>query len=271
MTTQSYLIPPSKDSLGDRLKGQEQVEAARKLDPKLPVMMRLDGKAFHTFTRGLKRPYDTRLSALMVGTAAHLVEHTHALVGYTQSDEITLCWLPTEAGEYMYDGKVQKLTSVVASMASVYFALKCRELIPEKADSFPVFDSRVWNVPTVRDVYLNYVWRQQDAVKNSISMAAQAHFSSKALHGVGSEAKKQMLRDVGSPWEDEPLFFKMGTFVERVSRMVELTPEQLAKIPEKHRPTGPVMRSGVEPLALGYLQDDPLEADRIFGTGLWQS
>ncbi len=88
-------------------------------------------------------------------------------------------------------------------------------------------------------------------------MAAQAHFSHNSLHGVGSEQKKAMLRDIGKPWEDEPQFFKMGTFVQRVNREVELTPEQLAKIPEKHRPLGPVTRSFVEDINMGYIKDNP--------------
>ena len=257
----------SKDTLGDRLKAQEQAEAGRKCDATLPLMCRLDGKAFHTFTKGLARPYDTRLSQLMTDTAAYLVEHTHALIGYTQSDEISLCWLPTAEPEfeYMYDGKFQKLTSVLASMAGAYFNRELPKRIPEKEHMLPAFDARVWNVPNVRDVYLNFRWRQDDAIKNSISMAAQAMFSHKELQGVGSEDKKAMLRLKGRPWENEPQFFRMGTFVQRVVRMVELTPEQLEKIPEKHRPTGPVARTMVEPLSLGYLANDHKAVDEIFG------
>lgn len=255
----------SKDSLGDRLKAAEQAEAGRKCDPALPLMCRLDGKAFHTFTRGLARPYDKRLSDLMIDTTKYLVDKTDARLGYTQSDEISLYWYNADVGqgqqsEYMFDGKFQKLTSVLASMAGGYF---CRELpkrIPEKADALPMFDARVWNVP-VRDVYLNFLWRQDDAIKNSISMAAQAQFSHKQLHGVGSEDKKMMLRDVGKPWEAEPQFFRMGTFVQRQTRMVELTEEQRQKIPEKHRPPAGMLvpRSHMVSLDMEYLKNQPEE------------
>lgn len=251
----------SKDTLGDRLKAQERVEAGRKADKRLPLICRLDGKAFHTFTRGLQRPYEARLSELMVDTTRYLVEHTHANVGYTQSDEITLIWIPKyeDSFEYMYDGKFQKLTSILASMAAGYFNAHLATRLPEKSfeqtGTIAAFDARVWNVPNVDDAYLNLLWRQNDAIKNSISMAAQAHFSHKSLHGVGSEEKKKMLREIGKPWEDEPMFFKMGTFVGRRTSMVELSPEQLAKIPEKHRPTGPVQRTSVVDLKLGYLED----------------
>lgn len=253
----------SKDALVDRLKAQEQAEAGRKANKDLPLMCRLDGRAFHTFTKGLTRPYDTRLSQLMVDTAAYLIEHTHAKLGYTQSDEITLCWWNKEDSEeslYMFDGKYQKLTSTLAAMASAYFNMRLETAIPEKAFSktgqIQVFDARVWNVSYVEEVYLNFLWRQDDCIKNSISMAAQAKFSPKQLHGVGSEGKKDMLRKIGSPWENEPQFFRTGSFVQRVVKDVVLTNEQLVKIPEQYRPTGPVPRTIVQELDLGYIKDN---------------
>ena len=260
----------SKDTLGDRLKQVEQMEAGRKADREWPLMARLDGKAFHTFTRGLARPYDTRLSDLMLMTTCYLVEQTNARVGYTQSDEISLYWdLDLEKNpdaQFMYDGKFQKMTSILASMAGGFFNKHLPSKLPQKSDSIPVFDCRVWTVADHREVYLNFLWRQDDAIKNSISMAAQASFSHSRLHGVGSEEKKAMLREVGKPWEDYPTFFKMGTFVGRVSREVELTEEQLAKIPEQHRPNGPVVRTFVEDLNLGYLKNEPGQVvKQLFG------
>ena len=253
----------TKDSLGDRLKAVEQVEAARRADKTKPLMARLDGKAFHTFTKGLARPYDKRLSDLMVDTARWLVLQTHARIGYVQSDEISLYWdLDLKAApeaEYLYDGKFQKLTSILASTASAYFNRELSKRIPEKEHTLPNFDCRVWNVDDHREVYLNFLWRQDDAIKNSISMAAQADFSAKMLHGVKSQEKKEMLRAIGKPWESHPMFFKMGTFVGRVSREVQLTPEQLANIPEKHRPSGPVTRTFAEDLQLGYLPNESSE------------
>lgn len=250
----------SKDLLGDRLKAAEQVEAGRRANKTLPLLARLDGKAFHTFTKGLKRPYDTRLSDLMLDTTKYLVEQTHARLGYTQSDEISLYWdLSLDENpdaEYLHSGKFQKLTSVLASMAGAYFSRELPARIPEKASALPIFDCRVWNAESRRDVYLNFLWRQNDAIKNSISMAAQAHFSPKQLHGVGSEEKKRLLREVGAPWEAEPVFFKSGSFVKRVAKTVTLTAEQLQKIPEKHRPSGPVTRTVVEEVDMGYLGDN---------------
>ena len=248
------------DPMGDRLKAAERVEAGRRCDPNKPLMARLDGKAFHTFTKGLARPYDVRLSTLMIDTARYLVEHTHAKLGYTQSDEITLYWMnkdPLAESSYMFDGKFQKLTSVLAGMASAFFTKELAACLPEKAHLLGVFDCRVWNVESFDEVKDNFIWRQDDAVKNSISMAAQALFSHKVLHGVGSEAKKKMLREAGKPWEDEPEFFKWGSYVSRVNFEAPLTEEQLAKIPEKFRPTGLVMRSDVQVRDFGYLRNNP--------------
>lgn len=246
----------SKDSLGDKLKAQEQVEAARKADKNKPLMARLDGRAFHTFTRGLKRPYDIRMSDLMVMTMRYLVNETHAKLGYTQSDEITLYWTNDRPeSTFMFDGKYQKLTSILAGMASAFFTKNLMEFIPEKAEQFGIFDARVWNVDNLDEVYENFLWRQDDCIKNSISMAAQAHFSFKKLHGVGSEDKKKLLAEAGFPWDKEPNFFKYGTFATRKSLIVQLDDDEYLKIPDAHRPVSKlVVRTKVTNLELGYIK-----------------
>lgn len=255
-----------EDTLGDRLKAVEQVEAGRRCAKDKPLMARLDGRSFHTFTKGLPRPYDVRLSKLMIDTTKYLVEQTHAKLGYCQSDEITLCWWNNleekEESSYMFDGKYQKLCSVLSGMASAYFT-KHLDTIPEKADQIAVFDCRVWNVEDKHEVYLNYLWRQDDAIKNSISMAVQAHFSHSHLFKVDSEGKKMMLQRLGKPWDDEPDFFKWGTFVKRKSVLVELTEEQRNKIPEAHRPDGLVTRSLIDDMEFGYIKNST-KAKKIF-------
>lgn len=260
------------DSLGDALKAMEKVEAGRRANPRLPLIARLDGRAFHTLTRGLKRPFDPNFVQLMQETLKHLVHETHALVGYCQSDEITLCWdnsaLPEDdPSEYLFGGKFQKLTSVLAGQASAYFARKLPDFLPSKEKELPHFDCRVWNVPDSRTLYLNFLWRQEDAIKNSISMAAQAHFSHKRLNGVGSEEKKRLLAEIGHPWENEPMELKYGTFARRRVVEAELSPEELARLPEKHRPTGPVLRkrSQVELFCLEHLGSVESASELLFG------
>jgi tRNA(His) 5'-end guanylyltransferase len=258
-----------EDTLGDRLKSIEQVEAGRRADPTKPLMARLDGRSFHTFTRGLARPYDERLSKLMIATTKYIVQQTHARLGYCQSDEMTFYWDipdPSAGATFMFDGKYQKLCSILAGMASAYFTSQLEKCIPEKSHYITIFDARVWNVEDRNEVYLNYLWRQDDAIKNSISMAAQAHFSSKELHGVGSEAKKQMLREIGYPWEQEPDFFKWGSYLKRQKSSRKWTEEELLSIPEGHRPPSvTVTRSLVEEVDLGYIKNSA-DARFIFGT-----
>lgn len=232
--------------IGDRLKMIEQYEAGRKADSLKPLMIRLDGKAFHTFTKGLKRPFDTRLSNLMIDTTAYLINQTHALCGYTQSDEITLYYSNKENQEFMFNGKYQKICSILAGMASAYFSKELSFRIPEKHDSLGIFDCRVWNVDNFDLVYENFKWRQSDAIKNSISMAAQALYKHKELQGLNSNQMKQLLRNINKPWEDEPDFFKYGTFVFRKSVYMNLTEEQLKNIPKEHHPTEPIKRHVIE-------------------------
>ena len=244
-----------KDDLGDRMKGYEMAEAGRMLIPGLPVMMRLDGKAFHTFTKGLARPFDKRLTDLMVDTTKFLVESTNAIVGYTQSDEITLI-LYTENPEtqLFFDGRIQKLTSVVTSMATAFFNRELPKALPEKADKFAYFDCRVWNVPSTVEAVNTLVWRELDATKNAISMAAQHYYSHKELQNKSGKEKQEMLFQKGVNFNDYPSFFKRGSYVRRVKKFIKFSTEELEKLPARHEarlnPDLVVERSVVERIEL---------------------
>jgi tRNA(His) 5'-end guanylyltransferase len=150
----------------------------------------------------------------------------------------------------MFDGKYQKICSVLAGMASAYFSKELSSRIPEKNNTLGIFDCRVWNVDTYDLVYENFKWRQSDAIKNSISMAAQALFKHKELHGLNSNQKKHLLINVNKPWEDEPDFFKYGTFVFRKSVYMNLTEDQLKNIPKEHQPTEPIKRHVIETVSI---------------------
>jgi tRNA(His) guanylyltransferase len=228
----------AKDGLGDRCKELEQAEAGRRAMRGLPLLARLDGRAFHTFTRDLKRPYEHGMSTAMIETARYLVQEMIALVGYTQSDEITLAWFePSQsATSYVFEGRFQKLASVLAGMASARFCQLVREHLPHKAGETPHFDCRVWQVPTLDDAADVFVWREDDATKNSISMAANAHYSDAELDGKGSNVKQEMLWQKGVNWNDFPAFFKRGTYLQRRTFDRALTDEERARIPEAHRP-----------------------------------
>jgi tRNA(His) 5'-end guanylyltransferase len=246
----------SKDSLGDRMKSYESHETLRRSMKRLPICVRVDGRAFHTFTRGLKRPFDEGFSQVMIETAKFLVGETHAKIGYTQSDEITLVfWDESHTAEPLFGGKLFKLTSVLASLTTAKFNSLVPSLIPSKADRLATFDARIFQVPNLEEATNLLLWRFIDARKNSVSMVAQAHFSPKQLHGKSSAERLEMLREKGIEWEDFPAHLKWGTYVKRETVERELTEEELDRIPAPHRPTGPVMRTDVTAYDLGPLLD----------------
>lgn len=262
-----------KTSIGDRMKAYEEPSTSRKAFQDQTLIVRLDGNNFHNFTKGLKRPYDERLSDLMVVVTKRLVEKFRAKVGYTQSDEITLVF----TGPFEYDGRFQKYESLTAAYATAMFNNFLVNAIPEKAEQLPIFDARAYVVPNLREAYHALLWRQQDATKNAISMAAQSMFSHKSLQGMdGREMQERMFAEKGVNFNDYPYFFKRGTFVRRISVFKELTAEELARIPEQHRPTGPVQRSAIEALDIWLSKTkEPLNA--LFGdrrdpvvAALWQ-
>ena len=169
------------DAFGDRMKSYERTEAGRRALPLLPIMIRLDGKGFSRWTRGLERPYDVRLSETMVHITERLVEELGACIGYTQSDEISLVLYSDDYHQEVYfGGKFQKLVSVSASMATALFNQRSAEQFPDKPLAF--FDSRVWTVPNLTEAANAFLWREIDATKNSVSMAARHYYSHKKLH-----------------------------------------------------------------------------------------
>lgn len=204
----------------------------------LPLLARLDGRAFHTFTRDLKRPYEHGMSVAMIETTRYLVHEMTALVGYTQSDEITLAWFEASqsASDYAFDGRFQKLASVLAGMASTKFYQLVLEHLPNKAKATPHFDCRVWQVPTLDDAAEVFIWREDDATKNSITMAAGAYYADAELDGKSSGIKQEMLWQKGVNWNDFPRFFKRGSYLQRRTYERALTDEERTRIPEPHRP-----------------------------------
>jgi tRNA(His) 5'-end guanylyltransferase len=233
----SLAVRMAKDGLGDRCKGYELAEAGRRAMRGLPLLARLDGRAFHTFTRGMHRPYELGMSRAMIETTRYLVQEMTALIGYTQSDEITLAWFePSQsASDYAFDGRFQKVASVLAGMASARFLQLVVEHLPNKVNETPHFDCRVWQVPTL-DAADVFVWREDDATKNSVTMAAGAYYSDAELDGKSSSVKQEMLWQKGVNWNDFPSFFKRGTYVQRRTFERTLSDDERARIPEPHRP-----------------------------------
>ncbi len=225
----------NRDELGDRMKDYERAEGGRRLLARVPVCVRIDGKRFSRFTQGLARPYDERLSRLMVATTRYLVEESSAVVGYTQSDEISLVmWDPDPKAQIFLDRRVLKLASILASMTTGYFNAHLPEHLPEKTSQMALFDCRVWSVPALDEAANTLLWREIDATKNSISMAARAHYSHAELMNKTSSELHELLHQKGVNWNDFPSFFKRGTYVMRRTVERSFTAEDLAALPPKH-------------------------------------
>lgn len=199
-----------RDALGSRMKDQYEHRARPMLPRRTWTIVRLDGKAFHTYTRGLERPFDQQLMDDMAATTEYLCREVEGCrFGYTQSDEISLI-LTDFTGpktQAWFDGNQQKIVSISAAMATAKF----NELRPGK---LALFDSRAFTIPDPVEVVNYLVWRQTDAMRNSISMAAQAHFSHSELQGKSGSEMQEMLWSVhGVNWNDYPPRFRRGTMV----------------------------------------------------------
>lgn len=221
-----------KDELGDRMKSYYENRSKTFLARRTPVIIRLDGKAFHTFTRGFNKPFDEAMCNAMQETMKYLCENIQGCVlGYTQSDEITLVLIDYQklTTDAWFDYNVQKICSIAASMTTLIFNRRFQEQIVElsyngKLDddeltssykrslkTGAMFDARCFNIPK-EEVTNCILWRQQDATRNSISSAGQAHFSHKQLEGLNSNQIQELLfQEKGINWNDYPTKFKRGS------------------------------------------------------------
>lgn len=206
-----------KTALGDRMKGHEQ--ATRSVLPRRTyTVCRVDGRAFHSFLRHADKPFDDAVMAAMDSVAEALcAEMSGAVLAYTQSDECSV--LLTDFGSHgtqpWFAGVVQKMASIAASTATVAFN---KGYGFSYDDAFATFDARVFTIPDPVEVANYFLWRQRDAVRNSISMAAQAKFSHKSLHGVGTGQMQELLwQEHGINWNDYPDGCKRGRVTVRKS------------------------------------------------------
>lgn len=247
------------DTLGNRLKAFEYLSTSRQLMPNTPVYARIDGRAFHTFCRGLEKPFSKAFIEVMQETCKFLVEETNACLGYVQSDEISLGW--ESIVKAPFDGRVQKLESNLASLASAKFVqylarialafedrpieshgecttLRWSKMINRGICSAvpPSFDCRVFNVPNMTELANAFLWRENDALKNSITGMALNFYSHKQLDCKNSDEKIHMMRMKGHCfYEDTDPAFMRGTFYHRENYLKALTDEEVARIPEKQR------------------------------------
>lgn len=241
-----------KDSLADRMKQYESVND-RYLVPKIPFIIRVDGKNFSTYTRGFKKPFDKIMGKTMREVTTKLCEEIPgAVLGYTQSDEITIICKYTDriVSQAWFNGRVRKIETIAASKATKWFnklftenvvnyeiefrqkvssydidkdAYRKYDTVLRKKAGMAEFDARVFNVPEW-DCINNIIWRQQDAIRNSVEMVGHANFSNKELHNVNCEGIKKMLKEQkGIDWEkDFSSYQKYGAFCYRVETQREI-------------------------------------------------
>lgn len=243
---------PVNDELGKRMKEfYEQVPKTR-LMRRTPVALRIDGKAFHTFTRGFQKPFDAVLMTTMQNTMKYLCENIQGCVfGYAQSDEITLILIDYQkfTSSAWLDYEIQKMCSISASMATMAFnkffaenvkhwaLISGREMfealtleqrivyentLNKAVEKGAMFDARCFNIPKEEVANLIY-WRQIDATRSSIQMVGQANFSHSELQGKSCNMIQDMLltqRDIN--WNDFSVVCKRGTACRKVAREVNI-------------------------------------------------
>lgn len=229
------------DEFGNRMKGYESASTSASADPSLPLLARLDGSGFSKLTRNCARPFDAEFMRAMQTTAQALAQDFGARLAYVQSDEISLLFFTKNAEtSFEFNGRLQKFHSLLAAKCSVQFnkQLQASPALANLAEKQPIFDCRVWQVPSVMEAMNTFLWRQQDCMKNAISMAAQAHFHHKALLCKSGPEKIKMLGEKGINFEDLPIDFRVGTFF--FKKEVEVNAPD--DIPAQFRPTSPVLR-----------------------------
>ena len=249
------------EDFGDRMKAYEKEYTEAYVPINKILCVRIDGKGFSKFTKGFKKPFDDRLGETMKKTMMALVKETHASLGYTSSDEITLIYTPKEkASEYIFGGKVSKINSILASMATYHFNSLLSVYIDVDKPAF--FDCRAWAVPDLIEASNVLLWRVQDARKNSISSLFRWTAGHSKMHGLSGEEMKTLLKsDYFTDWDELPNKYKYGTYAKPVTVESYLSQEELMKIPEHKRPAIEVLvkRTKIQELDLGFFGDYTLE------------
>jgi PTH2 family peptidyl-tRNA hydrolase len=254
------------------MKLQEGMEAQRRLSGDLPILIRIDGRRFSKFSRSFKKPFDAVLSNAMIDTCAYLLEETQARVGYVQSDEITLVLLRrSDEDQILFNGRVQKLASICAAMATAKFT---QALLPTHADKIaedlPVFDARVWQAPSIMEAVNAVLWRVLDASKNGISVTCRSVASPAEMQGLSGKEMIELMSARGIDFEkDIAVEDRLGVFLRKERAMAKLAEDVLARIPEAHRPAdGVVERSVMTRLSGQDFLDAPSRLAFVFGDNI---
>ena len=218
-----------KDSLGDRIKKNYEGIYNIKLPRRMPMIIRLDGKAFHTYTKNCEKPFDKKLISLMQDTTLYLCNNIQgSQIAYVQSDEISILVHDYKklTSSAWFDKEIQKICSVSAGMASAFFSLNsgpifangsCDEGKVRQDDlKLAVFDSRVFILPEA-EVCNYFIWRQQDASRNSVQMLARSLYSHKECNNKNNSQLQEMIFQKGQNWDEIPVTYKRGSCIRKKS------------------------------------------------------
>jgi tRNA(His) guanylyltransferase len=192
------------DALGDRMKEKYEDRTRYFLPRRTFTIIRVDGKAFHSYTKTFERPFDRNISNVMDSTAISLCEAIQgAQLGYVQSDEISILItdfanIQTEA---WFNGNLQKMVSVAASIATAEFNQAIYRAGIQKLEP-ATFDARAFTIPDREEVLNYFIWRQQDASRNSVQMVAQSLYPHKELQGKNNFELQEMIHQKGLNWND---------------------------------------------------------------------
>lgn len=207
-----------KDTLGDRMKEYYEDRTRIFLPRRTNTIIRVDGKAFHTFTRGMDKPFDEALMESMDQAAGVMCQQMQGVrFAFIQSDEISVLLtdydnLDTAA---WFNGNVQKMASVSASIATAAFNGEMWRHGKDTRPFMAMFDARVFTIPSLTEVENYFIWRQQDTTRNSIQSVAQSMFSHKELEGKSTSQMQDMMMEAGMNWNTLAPRYKRGRIATR--------------------------------------------------------
>lgn len=200
-------------SLGDRMKNQYEDRTRYLLPRRTFTIIRVDGKAFHTYCHGLNKPFDYQLMDHFEEAAAYCCENMQgAVMAFCQSDEVSflLTDFAQTTTDAWFDGDLRKIVSVSASLMTAKF-----NDLRRNYKQLAIFDSRAWTIPDREEAKNYFIWRQNDATRNSILSVAQSLYSHKQLMNKGCAEMQEMIHNKGKNWNDYSVREKRGRVVIR--------------------------------------------------------
>jgi len=189
--------------------------------PYTATVVRLDGRNFSRFTRNMDKPFDKRMQSMMLDITLALCVESRADIAYTQSDEISLAWFSDSTVQY-FGGRASKIITSLASLATAIFSRDEKKILENKVpkNQYPCFDGRIFSLPNENEVRNYMVWRELDAIRNSVSMLGRSVFTQREMQGKCSSAVVDALLERGIHWDECSAHSKRGIYFKPVTREI---------------------------------------------------